>query len=452
MMRLAMVLALALLAAGCTTNRKVLYRNGEPSINLSQLLKSDDPVHIIFLHGMRATGSGSSDAFQAALCARLPDCKGPIARQTERIRLKWDGSFAYLGAPVWKNTQEWEASFPLVRRAVYANGPRPPVVVEEVNWWPLLVGLKCQRLVAHDAPLAGVSADQLQVCSAQGKYADGEHYAWIKPTDVEGIIKGAGVTGGAAKLNKLLKTEIMDWGISDAVIAAGPIGDLVGRGIGAAFAWAISTPLPPNIPKPGGTPRFVVIAESLGSFVAFDYYDRHHDQADALAAPGAALSSATPDETRAAYGLVQVLDRTDWLYFLANQVALLEFARVQAVPPPNAAGLQENAPARGLRRWATIPNPGRSAGLSETFREIVAFHDPNDLLTFEVPDLGPPPNAGEPDTRPKVRNVFLSNGPTYLGVIADPAAAHTAHARNSCVLDIIFDGKANGPCSVARAK
>jgi hypothetical protein len=99
---------------------------------------------------------------------------------------------------------------------------------------------------------------------------------------------------------------------------------------------------------------------------------------------------------------------------------------------------------RGLLRWGRTAKPGSGAGFDDTpdYGQVVAFHDPNDILTYEAPPI--PGGAA-------VHNVFLANGPTYLGLLADPALAHTAHARNSCVLDIIFDKVSKGPCKVAPA-
>lgn len=436
-------MAVALMITGCVTPSGVTYRNSPPESGVSDLLKADDAsLHIVFLHGMGATGSGASFSFREALCARIPDCVGPAAVQTARIPLERQ-DYSYMSAAVWQSEAEWQASRPIVHRYVYANGALPPVVVEEVNWWPLLLPLKCRYLLLGDAPLTGVSEEHLQVCSAQGKFADDEHYPWLTKTQAQDVATGAGVTGGGALLNKFLKTKIMNWGLSDAVIATGPMADLIGRGIGASFAWAATEPGPANAPPLSQSARFVVVAESLGSFVAFDYYERHHDEAVGLTS---VTSQTAPDSAKAAYGFIQVLDSSDQLYFLANQVALLELARLSPSPVNQVADLQEPSSARGLRRWVERPQTDSGSsllGAQPNYRQVVGFHDPNDILTFEVPaDLG----------GAKVHNILLANGPTYLGVFADPAQAHTAHARNSCVLDIIFDRKARGACRVASAK
>jgi hypothetical protein len=436
------MLGVGLALVGCAIHHGVTFRNGPPTDGVSSLLARDDgSLHIMFVHGIRANRAGGSGEFRAALCRRLPGCHGPTAQETVRVPLD-DGDFAYLGETVWRNREEWTKSYPVLHRYVYANGPHPPVVVEEVNYWPLLVPLKCRYLVSRDAPLVGVSAEQLDVCAARGRFKDDEHYAWLSSAEADQIAAGAGVTGGGARLNKMLKTEIMDWGLSDAVISLGPMSDIIGRSIGASFAAAATLPLPPGSPATQGGPRFVVISESLGSFVSLDYYDRHYDEAKGVT-DRAALTA--PEPSRAAYGMVRVLDNADRLYFLANQVALLEFARLEPQSIPSPGALQEPAAPRGLMRWARRAKAS-GAGLSEQrdYGQLVAFHDPSDILTFEVPTkLGPANQSAE------VHNVFLVNGPTYLGLFADPARAHTAHARNSCVLDIIFDNTPKGPCKVA---
>jgi hypothetical protein len=432
-MKRALVAAALLLVLGaCTTQKNAYLRNGAPEEGLSELLAGGpEPLHIVFLHGMRATESGGSAIFRAALCKRLPKCVEPKVERV-RIALRQPG-VTYLDKPIWGSAEEWAASAPIVYRYTYPNGARPPVVVEEIDWWPLLHPIKCRLLVRSDAPLTGASQDLLDLCSAQGRYADGEHHAWLTREQAAEVSRTAAVTGGGAKLNRALKIEIMDWGLSDAVIAAGPFSEVLGRGIGSALAWTAATPVEGAPPPTQGGRRYVLISESLGSFVALDYYARHYDQGQMLTAD---KQSSAPEEARAAYGLVQVIDNSDRLYFLANQVALLELSRLGVT---NLGGLGDPIEP-GLTRWIKAAG-GSGAGLAEPrSRQLVAFHDPSDPLTFEVPaDI----------KGAQVHNVFVVNGPTYLGLLADPARAHTAHSRNSCVLDIIFDKATSGPCKVA---
>lgn len=429
----AALLTLALCA--CTTQREAYLRNGPPKEGLTELLAGGpEPLHIVFVHGMRATRSGGSATFRAALCQRLPACVAP-KEETVKIPLARP-QVGYLGTTVWRTDAEWAASAPVVHRYTYPNGANPPVVVEEVNWWPLVHPIKCRFLLRPDAPLTGLSKDQLDVCSAQGAYADGEHHAWLTKDEAAQVAKTAGLTGGGAKLNRMLKTEIMNWGLADAVIATGPFSETLGRGIGGALAWAATTPVQGAAPSDGAR-RFVVISESLGSFIVLDYYTRHYAQG---AAQSAATARSAPDTERAAYGVVQVLDNTDRLYFLANQVALLEMSRLSVTTP--APGALPDSGLSGLQRWGAKSKASSSGGLAEPEpRQLVAFHDPSDILTFEVPTA----IGGA-----RVHNVFLANGPTYFGLLAEPGRAHTAHSRNSCVLEIIFDRAAKGPCKVTK--
>jgi hypothetical protein len=80
-------------------------------------------------------------------------------------------------------------------------------------------------------------------------------------------------------------------------------------------------------------------------------------------------------------------------------------------------------------------------------KQIVAFTDPNDLLSWRLrrKDLGVP----RPDRRSvELTNVYMSNGEASVpGLISDPVKAHTGYFDNPTVMTLLLCGANNGAAS-----
>ena len=89
------------------------------------------------------------------------------------------------------------------------------------------------------------------------------------------------------------------------------------------------------------------------------------------------------------------------------------------------------APNSALHDWAlaTASNSTTDRDLTPHLAQILAFNDPSDLLTFEVPPI---PHA-------RVVNLYDRNEFDFFGLIADPVAAHTGHSHNPGVLKVLFE-------------
>lgn len=333
-----------------------------------------------------------------------------------------------MGVNIWHKTGSWEGSQPFLDRYVFqrVSGP-PPVIVDEVNWWPLLFPLKCQILLVPEADnLAGVDEEHLRYCAADPTLEEvakdpGRYYPWIDRPELNRLLAGKPRSGGGVWLNRSLKAQIMNWGLSDAVIALGPMRWYFRQAMEKAFAD--SERATPNA-------DFVVISESLGSFIVMDAFDYPNKGDGAVA---------------------RVLDRTTDLYFFANQFPLLELGRLEGAPASfgiTAGGRTTTAPTSSLlQRWAARrPSAGPvksgeaapAAPLPER-RQVVAFSDPSDLLTFFVPQL-----LDENGKEIKVLNLYDRNAFRWFGSFEDPAKAHTGHSRNPAVLQWMFR-KSHGP-------
>jgi hypothetical protein len=245
-------------------------------------------------------------------------------------------------------------------------------------------------------------------------------------------------SGRAPWANGLLKTSILNWGLSDAVIALGPMKSYTRLAIWCGFEEiaAFDPDAPPtdwnsparscearnNALEPRG--QFIVITESLGSFVLLDAFADAAFRFDRLRHENA---QQTPERGAA---LQFIVKRSDNIYFFANQFALLELARVQGVPENERTSPGPNAVVRNaMREWAGS-GPGK---------QLVAFDDPGDILTFNVPDFCEAPgiDAATP-CQAEFRNIYVHNDFSWFGAFERPDHAHTWYSRNNGVLKTIF--------------
>lgn len=367
-------------------------------------------THVIFVHGMRAEGPGTSAAFRAALCrhigGRCPDRPDRVPLRLNEDEDDWPANAELRGRKMWRSKLEWDASQPFLDRYRFTRAGKPDVLVDEVNWWPLLFSLKCRFLVLPETDLSGVDRKHVELC---GK-AEKPFYDWLSPLRVSDVLANRPRSGGGAWGNAFLKHQIMNWGLGDAVIALGPMRSLVRRSMNAAFAAAA--------PAPGSEAEeeLVIISESLGSFAVLDAF----------------TVSGSPVQ--------EALARSYHLYFLANQFALLELARIEQLPDDDGAGFLSDAaeappsPLRALAAWGET----RARGLVDHPKQVIAFSDPSDLLTYAVPDICDPDvrTAGECPIR--VVNVYVRNGLRFLGLVANPLRAHTRYSSNKAVLKAMF--------------
>jgi len=60
---------------------------------------------------------------------------------------------------------------------------------------------------------------------------------------------------------------------------------------------------------------------------------------------------------------------------------------------------------------------------------VVAWNDPNDVITFRVPKIG------DVD----VVNLYVQNAHRWFGLFESPGAAHADYAKNKGVLRVMFE-------------
>jgi hypothetical protein len=375
--------------------------------SLANLIEQHGTVHIVYVHGIREEGPGFAKPLADMLVSKLGFTSEKNPRDT-MIALPPRPQASILGDPVWSD-DDWKASEPFVRHYRLHRGNHE-VKIDEINYWPLLFLLKCRYLMVPEHDLAGDDKNHLALCDR----SDPPYHAILRDKDREQL-RTTPRGGHAARINKALKLQIMNWGLSDAVVALGPMRVYLNYAMDRAFADA----------RDGAGPddKFVVMSESLGSFVVLDAMD---------------VSPVVKE----------VMNRTDYLYFLANQVALLELARIQGLPTklamPSAADgagdparLAEPPPAQPEATEVTV-RPGPIAALQGWAsssrdrlyrpRQIIAFSDPSDILTYRMPAI----------SGVKVVNVYDRNAPRWLGLFEDPRKAHLGHLRNKEVWKVLL--------------
>jgi len=195
----------------------------------------------------------------------------------------------------------------------------------------------------------------------------------------------------------------------------------------------------------GGTSdeETVLITHSLGGYMLFDAIAdlrAAHSQAEA----GAHWAADTDAAAKA-------LARTDLIFMLANQLALLDLSTLTQWPPPPAATqsaqptttekIEDSSALRAFRQHWDAYHATHSS------RQIVAISDPNDILSYLVlTEDVLPSNAADPTV---IANVYLGVARNWFGLFAWPPYAHLNYLTNSSVMSIIacgMTGNTINPC------
>jgi hypothetical protein len=415
------------------------------------------PLHILYVHGIAAISAGGSQAFQKAICAFLKDCTAPA---TPGQRDYADGgqfavgaappAFTYMGRPVWRSQDEWSASDPFVDHYVLQRTDGGPIVLDEINWWPLALPLKCRAILTGETRLAGPNAQLLDLCSQPvqpdpANPARFRAYTWLRPEAAQKL-KHAVPQG--ALINRWFKNSIMDWGFSDAMIAVGSMHDLFREGMRQLFLksamfsvdGAKARDWEQQWTEPSGTDReFIVVSHSLGSYLVFSTLNLDNRDAAPAPPPTPPSTGAAAEDAAAQY----ILERTSLVYFFANQVPLLELANVHGPLPAELAPAQVSPPLKPagdldalMTKWKDLREAfGRkSNGAAPKPPQIIAWSDPSDLLSWRLP--------GMPGL--VITNLYVRNT-AWHWIIANPVAAHANYATNKEVLRIMFGPKPTAP-------
>jgi hypothetical protein len=387
------------------------------TVSLGELIAANPQrtVHIVYVHGMRADGTGASNEFRKGMCRYVPGLcpKGSSPQmQTQPLPLGAMPAATYLNQHIWRSEAEWQASTPFVYRYIYRRANAAPIVVDEVNWWVLLFPAKCRFIVYPEIDLSGIDQKNIKLCARH----DMHYYAWLTPSEENAALSHHPVSGGGAWVNAVGKQQIMNWGLTDAVLVLGPLRQYFRQALNLAFDYATQFE-----GRDLDGQEFVVISESLGSFVVLD-----------------AFGNLFMDSAAAQ----RVGERTADLYFFANQFSLLQLGRIDGLTQERPGGklgapIPGGSPVDLLLLWSQSGHPvspGGKLGVAPRLKQVIAFSDPSDLLTYPVPKLKD--NSGNDVAL--IVNVYDRNEWSFLRLFANPLSAHTGHAGNDGVLKVIF--------------
>lgn len=205
-----------------------------------------------------------------------------------------------------------------------------------------------------------------------------------------------------AKLNARAKDKLMDDCIPDALVYQGVAHDAIQRRMAQAILRATDG-------APADAP-LLVLSSSLGSKILFDTLLRME-------------RAAQP-----------TIDRMAFLVMAANQIPLLALAD-QPLPGDARAGAAAVPPADSLQLLLGKRRAPATPRNNATRLTLVAFSDPNDLLTYT---LERERYAG---LGVDVVNVLVSNAPTWFGLLERPDHAHTNYLLNPDVARMVACGQ-----------
>jgi hypothetical protein len=437
------------------------------------------PVHILYMHGINSLGADDSQVFRDSICKREHLCAS--AWQSAGTEYPDYGAFdpkadppalQYLGAPIWSKSdsaKEWRASAPFVTHyVVQLRGHNGILVVDEINWWPLVLKLKCQRIVPGDTRLTGPNESLLQFCSRpippdQTDAIRYTQYPWITKDEADQLMA---LPKRSALINRAIKAGLEDWGFSDVLLGVGPLRPVMEEGIrqliakSAAFdprAGSGTTTVGQgraaydwqgHLTKGDNDQVFIAVTHSMGSFLLLDTLKLDTGRKGVIAPFEIESREGTAEDQALKY----VAERTSLIYFFANQVPILELANLTTGPnieaaAPGAAGnagaqsAQAAAPAQVgdssesilISQWAQLhaafeqkQHPNDSAAQLKI--QLVAFSDPSDLLTWRVPKL----------RDVAVVNLYVQNAHHVLWLIESPTNAHDNYAKDKDVIKVMF--------------
>lgn len=239
-----------------------------------------------------------------------------------------------------------------------------------------------------------------------------------------------------AQLNNALKSNLLDDCLVDAMIYAGSTGAEIRRQVADAITYAAGSRAADtssySILRQAETEQapLFMISESLGSKILFDsLYMMYRDNKSRV--------------------VRQTLGRTVQIFMAANQLPLLSLAngteasvlaaeqkelkKAPDVGPGTDSlrlllrQLQKNDTKSMLPKFQTQVPPGP--------RQIVAFSDPNDLLSYTLMNSSLAKNP-----QYHIIDVLVSNDSTWFGYVENPLAAHTKYLDNQAVSRIIVHG------------
>jgi hypothetical protein len=281
-----------------------------------------------------------------------------------------------------------------------------------------------------------------------------------------------------------IKDLVMNDGFPDVVLYLAPsfgpvIRNAVTQALCIMFAFppaidpaSRGLPAPPSppcesLPPAHDSDRFVFITHSLGASVLLDTLCDLLPCTEPQPPRGVPVEPSDrlqAEAARRAQPLLATFAQSPPFYMLANQYLLLGLHKADPIQDLPSANLGRIFDIRQHPLFTHVPSAikkGRSMALiggNENTPppqiDVIAFSDPNDDLSFILPEFPNPPVVSPPNTPVHVRNVLVTNSTEWVGTFESPGAAHLNYYKDpggAGILDVIFCGMSNrkaNTCSV----
>lgn len=346
-----------------------------------------------------------------------------------------------------KNWHTFQPRFTI--RSFTVNGTTKRVNFYRFEYWKALAYMKCAFIIGPDTRVVGTSS-RSEFCN-QPPY---------------NVASGKRLSASSEFGNRWIKTEIMEWGLADAVIATSSYRIVLRQAVREMTARALSRVMSRDVSRSGvderkltgamelrrlaasGRARFVFITESLGSYVVHDALAQALSETPSAVAERAMMQPNARARMLEAIAPVAVICGASQVDMFANQLALLRFSEISLGPPKPTAVENTSHFFRGC------PSANRQGNLSPggiefAARQVVAYHEPNDLLTYYTSDL--PGEVGVANRN--TINVVVPFTTKWIWFLAaDPVQAHTGQPEVRRIMDMVVCGRRVGQKIACRSK
>jgi len=408
-----LLVAATVVLVSCTAVGPTRVEPDGPFDGIGQLLTPlTESVNVLMVHGMGAEKNQEPKELILRISSRLQ------LEEVESIPamtlLENDPPPYMLGdEKLWESAESWNRDAPTLRILRYKQKETNlRINFYLFDYWKALARIKCAYLVQSDTRLIGAT-DISGVCEDLWEESQRGTLTIHEPLGAQ-----------PAYVNRYFKSGIVEWGLADAVIATSDFRRVLRKALGEAMTKqqedlarqrAINFPQAPartfgdllsHIQQPG-SPKFAIITHSLGSYVVFD-----------------ALANAN------AGGKESILCVARQVHMLANQLPLLQFSEIATEDEP-ARSVEASAAENCNNIIAQAQISAEHGPLPKV--QVVAYHEPNDLLTFYINDLD--------GSRFSLTNVVASFTKVWIPYLAaDPMTAHTGQYRDRTIMDMVANG------------
>jgi hypothetical protein len=222
-----------------------------------------------------------------------------------------------------------------------------------------------------------------------------------------------------ALFNRQTKDMLVNDCLADAMIYQGKPRLDINERMQAAILQAVNTSGGRPAASPLSMTPLMVITDSVGSKITFDAIYK------LATAPGKAEATAG----------IALFNRTALVFMRANQMPILALADKRLDGTVSAVRADAEFPSDPIEALIRRRNAEPGESQTHSVPTVVAFSDPNDLLSYALARSPLAAGAGYP-----IVDVIVSNDVTYLGLLELPNTAHLHYARTDEVRRLIACG------------